>query len=106
MASFPGKCPCGRGLFIAGSWGDPPVAVVHCRGCGTYREFCSCEPLPGGTVAAWRAASALVIAWAVMSRGCPSCRAALASLSADDEQMERLLLKVVFAVTARTALAR
>jgi hypothetical protein len=41
--TFLGDCKCGRAKVIAGSWGDPPVAVVHCSGCGTYEDFCKCE---------------------------------------------------------------
>jgi hypothetical protein len=41
-----GTCSkCGRDMTMAGTWGDPPVAKLHCAGCSTYEEFCSCRPL-------------------------------------------------------------
>lgn len=41
--SYLGTCKnCGHDKVINGTWGDPPVAKVHCGGCLTYEEFCKC----------------------------------------------------------------
>ena len=46
MPTYLGSCrKCGRDLTIGGTWGNPPVAQIHCTGCSTYEEFCHCRPL-------------------------------------------------------------